>query len=108
MNGMSWFGLVEVSAMLLFSALEPQLVVRAGVRGSLHLGISLGFLQGAWPFWGGGSTGSVLRPPRNGCQRRDAPPLDARDGRGGSDGLRAPDENEYYRLSEERPTLALS
>src|SRR4029077_5983195 len=35
--------------------------------------------------------GRVLRPPRNGRQRRDAPLLDARDGRGGSDALRAPD-----------------
>src|SRR5215831_15615394 len=35
--------------------------------------------------------GRVLRPPRNGRQRRDAPLLDARDGRGGSDALRPPD-----------------
>ena len=32
-----------------------------------------------------------MRPPRNGRQRRDAPLLDASDGRGGSDALRAPD-----------------
>src|SRR5215813_7965248 len=33
----------------------------------------------------------MRRPPRRGRQRRDAPLLDARDGRGGSDALRAPD-----------------
>ena len=35
--------------------------------------------------------GRLLRSPRNGRRRRDAPRLDARDGRGGSDALRAPD-----------------
>src|SRR6516162_7782783 len=50
--------------------------------------------------------GRVLRPPRNGRQRRDAPLLDARDGRGGSDALRAPDlraDGERVAASGARP-----
>src|SRR5579859_7241963 len=35
--------------------------------------------------------GRMLRPPRRGRRRGDAPLLDAPDGRGGSDALRAPD-----------------
>jgi hypothetical protein len=47
--------------------------------------------------------GRVLRPPRNGRRRRDAPLLDPRDGRGRSDALRAPDLGAYGGRLAPRP-----
>ena len=51
MDGLTVFGLVAVSLMLLFYALEnksPWFVL--GFAGSCVLGSAYGFLQGAWPF----------------------------------------------------------
>jgi hypothetical protein len=51
MDGLTWFGLIAVSAMLLFYALEDRSAwfvlafAAACVLGSIY-----GFLQGAWPF----------------------------------------------------------
>jgi hypothetical protein len=50
-DGLTVFGLVAVSLMLLFYALEdksPWFVL--GFAGSCVLGSAYGFLQGAWPF----------------------------------------------------------
>jgi hypothetical protein len=45
------FGLVAVSAMLVFYALEPRgAIYILGFAGSCALGSAYGFLQGAWPF----------------------------------------------------------
>ena len=51
MDGLTWFGLFAVSAMLLCYAMErrsPWWVL--GFAGACLLGSSYGFLQGAWPF----------------------------------------------------------
>jgi hypothetical protein len=51
MDGLTLFGLVAVSLMLLFYALEdksPWFVL--GFAGSCVMGSAYGFLQGAWPF----------------------------------------------------------
>ncbi|MDR3640966.1 MAG: hypothetical protein P4L39_06555 [Humidesulfovibrio sp.] len=51
MDGLTLFGLVAVSLMLLFYALEdksPWFVL--GFAGSCVLGSAYGFMQGAWPF----------------------------------------------------------
>jgi len=51
MDGLTLFGLVAVSLMLLFYALEdrsPWFVL--AFAGSCGLGSAYGFLQGAWPF----------------------------------------------------------
>jgi len=51
MDGLTLFGLVAVSAMLLFYALEdrsPWYVL--GFAGACAAGSAYGFLQGAWPF----------------------------------------------------------
>jgi len=51
MNGLTWFGLFAVSAMLVCYALEkrsPWFVL--GFAASCALGSVYGFLQGAWPF----------------------------------------------------------
>jgi hypothetical protein len=51
MDGLTLFGLVAVSLMLLFYALEdrsPWCVL--AFAGSCALGSVYGFLQGAWPF----------------------------------------------------------
>ncbi len=51
MDGLTWFGLFAVSAMLLCYALEdrsPWWVL--GFSGACVLGSVYGFLQGAWPF----------------------------------------------------------
>ena len=51
MDGLTLFGLVAVSAMLAFYALEdrsPWFVL--AFAGACALGSAYGFLQGAWPF----------------------------------------------------------
>ena len=51
MDGLTLFGLVAVSAMLLFYALEdlsPWCVL--GFAAACAAGSAYGFLQGAWPF----------------------------------------------------------
>ena len=51
MDGLTLFGLVAVSLLLLFYALEDKsrwFVL--GFAGSCVLGSAYGFLQGAWPF----------------------------------------------------------
>lgn len=51
MDGLTLFGLVAVSLMLLFYALEDKsrwFVL--GFAGSCVMGSAYGFLQGAWPF----------------------------------------------------------
>lgn len=51
MDGLTLFGLVAVSAMLLFYALEdrsPWFVL--AFAGACAAGSAYGFLQGAWPF----------------------------------------------------------
>jgi len=51
MDSLTWFGLVAVSAMLIFYALEdrsPWFVL--AFVGSCLLASAYGFLQGAWPF----------------------------------------------------------
>lgn len=51
MDGLTWFGLVAVSLMLLFYAFEDR--SRWCVFGfaiACALGSAYGFLQGAWPF----------------------------------------------------------
>lgn len=51
MDALTWFGLLAVSAMLLFYALEdygPGYVLAFAV--ACLAGSAYGFLQGAWPF----------------------------------------------------------
>jgi hypothetical protein len=51
MNGLTWFGLFAVGAMLIFYALEsrsPWFIL--AFAGACALGSVYGFLQGAWPF----------------------------------------------------------
>jgi hypothetical protein len=51
MDALTWFGLVAVSLMLVFYALEDRsawFVLAFG--GSCLLASAYGFLQGAWPF----------------------------------------------------------
>jgi hypothetical protein len=51
MDGLTLFGLVAVSAMLICYALEqrsPWYIL--GFAGACALGSAYGFLQGAWPF----------------------------------------------------------
>lgn len=51
MDGLTLFGLVSVSAMLICYALEqrsPWYIL--GFAGACALGSAYGFLQGAWPF----------------------------------------------------------
>jgi hypothetical protein len=51
MDALTWFGLVAVSLMLAFYAVEyrsPWFVL--GFAGACLLGSAYGFLQGAWPF----------------------------------------------------------
>ncbi len=51
MNGLTIFGLVAVSLMLLFYALEDRgSWARLGFACACGLGSVYGFLQGAWPF----------------------------------------------------------
>ena len=51
MDGLTLFGLVAVTAMLVFYAMEPRSrwFVLA-FAGACALGSAYGFLQGAWPF----------------------------------------------------------
>ncbi|MBN8995961.1 MAG: hypothetical protein J0H63_00565 [Rhizobiales bacterium] len=51
MDGLTLFGLVAVTAMLVFYALEdrnPHFIL--GFAAACALGSAYGFLQGAWPF----------------------------------------------------------
>ena len=51
MDGLTWFGLLAVSAMLAFYALEdrsPWFIL--AFAGACVLASAYGFLQGAWPF----------------------------------------------------------
>jgi hypothetical protein len=51
MDGLTWFGLFAVSAMLLCYALEDRSRWWVlGFSGACLLGSAYGFLQGAWPF----------------------------------------------------------
>jgi len=51
MDGLTWFGLFAVTAMLVCYALEdrsPWFIL--AFAGACALGLIYGFLQGAWPF----------------------------------------------------------
>lgn len=51
MDGLTLFGLVAVSAMLLFYALEARgAIYTLGFALACAMGSTYGFLQGAWPF----------------------------------------------------------
>jgi hypothetical protein len=51
MDGLTWFGLIAVSAMLLFYALEDRSAwFVLAFAAACALGSIYGFLQGAWPF----------------------------------------------------------
>ena len=51
MDALTLFGLVAVSLMLLFYALEDKsLWFVLGFAGSCVMGSAYGFMQGAWPF----------------------------------------------------------
>jgi hypothetical protein len=51
LDGLTLFGLLSLSAMLVFYALEAsQSLVRACNGGGVHRPSVYGFLQGAWPF----------------------------------------------------------
>lgn len=51
MDGLTLFGLIAVSAMLAFYALEDRSVWSIlGFAGACAAGSLYGFLQGAWPF----------------------------------------------------------
>ena len=51
MDGLTWFGLVAVTAMLVFYALEDRSVwFVLAFAGACALASVYGFLQGAWPF----------------------------------------------------------
>jgi hypothetical protein len=51
MDGLTWFGLVAVTAMLLFYALEDRSAwFVLAFAAACALGSIYGFLQGAWPF----------------------------------------------------------
>jgi len=50
-DGLTWFGIIAVTAMLVFYALEdrsPWIIL--AFAGACVLGSIYGFLQGAWPF----------------------------------------------------------
>jgi hypothetical protein len=51
MDGLTWFGLMAVTAMLLFYAFEDRSAwFVLAFAGACALGSIYGFLQGAWPF----------------------------------------------------------
>jgi hypothetical protein len=51
MDGLTWFGLVSVTAMLVFYALEDRSAwFVLAFAGACALASAYGFLQGAWPF----------------------------------------------------------
>ena len=51
MDGLTLFGLVAVSAMLMFYALEQRgAIYTLGFAFACAMGSAYGFLQGAWPF----------------------------------------------------------
>lgn len=51
MDGLTWFGLIAVTAMLVFYALEDRSVwFVLAFAAACALGSVYGFLQGAWPF----------------------------------------------------------
>ena len=51
MDGLTLFGLVAVTAMLVFYAMEPRSRwFILAFAGACALGSAYGFLQGAWPF----------------------------------------------------------
>ena len=51
MDALTWFGLIAVSLMLLFYALEDRSAwFILAFAGSCALASAYGFLQGAWPF----------------------------------------------------------
>ena len=51
MNGLTIFGLISVSLMLVFYALEDRAPFYAlAFSGACLMGSTYGFLQGAWPF----------------------------------------------------------
>ena len=51
MDGLTWFGLVAVTAMLVFYALEDRSAwFVLAFAGACALASVYGFLQGAWPF----------------------------------------------------------
>ena len=51
MSGLEWFGLVAVSSMLIFYALEKRhSIYILAFAASCLLASAYGFLQGAWPF----------------------------------------------------------
>ena len=61
MDRLTLFGLVAVSSMLIFYALEARgRVFTLLFAGSCALGSSYGFLQGAWPFGGVEAVWSVV------------------------------------------------
>ena len=51
MDGLTWFGLIAVAAMLVFYAAEERSAwCVLAFAGSCMLASAYGFLQGAWPF----------------------------------------------------------
>ena len=51
MNGLTWFGLIAVTAMMLFYAAERRgPIYILGFAVACMMGSIYGFLQGAWPF----------------------------------------------------------
>jgi hypothetical protein len=51
MDGLTWFGLIAVTAMLVFYALEDRSAFFVlAFAGACALASIYGFLQGAWPF----------------------------------------------------------
>lgn len=51
MDGLTWFGLIAVTAMLIFYAVEDRSAwFVLAFAGACALASAYGFLQGAWPF----------------------------------------------------------
>src|SRR5580658_4058166 len=51
MNGLTWFGLISVTAMMLCYAAERRSPIYIlGFAAACMMGSTYGFLQGAWPF----------------------------------------------------------
>ncbi len=79
MDGLTWFGLIAVSLMLLFYALEDRSAwFILAFAGSCVLASVYGFMQGAWPFgaveaiWAGVAVLRWKRRLAAGAERRQA------------------------------------
>ena len=76
MSALTVFGLIAVTAMLIFYSLEePHPLYILGFAAACALGSAYGFLQGAWPFGVVEAVWTLVAVRRWRLKRRSEPPV---------------------------------